>query len=46
MNHRSAVRDTCAYLALVTGGSIAVALALSRSTAAPRSRRSSRLLSC
>lgn len=35
MNHRSAVRDTCAYLALVTGGSIAVALALSRSTAAP-----------
>ena len=35
MNHRSAIRDISAYLALVTGGSVAVALAFSHSTAAP-----------
>lgn len=35
MNHGAAIRDIGAYLALVTGGSVAVALALPRSGAAP-----------
>jgi membrane protease YdiL (CAAX protease family) len=35
MNHQAAVRETSAYLALVTSGSVAVALALPRSGAAP-----------
>ena len=35
MNHRSAARDTGAYLALVTGGSVTVALALPSSVTAP-----------